>query len=187
MKKLKRIVSLLCFIYGALLLISCHSNDVPVPLPEPEPEKVYVLKFKSSEIKELKKIEGNKTIDIAKGEAGNIFGKRVEMVTPIELQFNGDLLSIVKPYDVVENYAIKWQDGELFLHSDAEDNWGYCGKRSDDGRFVLNTGMFSRTTENEQRKLFITGQDYSLTSHDKVLANTDDVVVWLRMEFVFEK
>ena len=162
------------------------SSDL-VPIPEPEPEEVFVLKFKSSEIKELKKIEGNKTIDIAKGEAGNIFGKRVEMVTPIELQFNGDLLSIVKPYDVVENYAIKWQDGELFLHSDAEDNWGYCGKRSDDGRFILNTGMFSRTTENEQRKLFITGQDYSLTSPDKVLANADDVVVWLRMELVFEK
>ncbi len=56
MKKLKRIVSLLCFMYGALLLISCNNNvPIPVPEPEPEPEEVYVLKFKSSEIMELKK------------------------------------------------------------------------------------------------------------------------------------
>lgn len=187
MKKMKRIVSLLCFMYGALLLLSCNNNDVPIPVPEPDPEEVYVLKFKSSEIMELKKKEGVKTTDIAKDETENIFGKRVEMVTPIELQFNGDSLTIIKPHEVVENYAIKWQDRELFLYSDAEDNWAYCGKRSDDGRFILNTGMFSRTTENEQRKLFITGQDYSLTSHEKVLANADDVVIWLRMEFVFEK
>lgn len=69
MKKMKRIVSLLCFMYGALLLLSCNNNDVPIPVPEPDPEEVYVLKFKSSDIMELKKIEGNKTIDIAKGEA----------------------------------------------------------------------------------------------------------------------
>ena len=187
MKKMKRIVSLLCFMYGALLLTSCENNDVPNPEPEPTPEEVYVLKFKSSEIMEFKKIEGGKTIDIGKDETDNIFGKRVEMVTPIELQFNGDSLSIIKPHEIVENCAIKWQDRELFLYSDAEDNWAYCGKRSDDGRFILNTGLFSRTTENEQRKLFITGQDYSLTLHDKVLANADDVVVWLKMEFVFEK
>lgn len=187
MKKIKRIVSLLCFMYGVLLLTSCDNNDVPTPEPEPTPEEVYVLKFKSLEIMEFKKIEGVKTTDIAKEEMENIFGKRVEMVAPIELQFNGDSLSIVKPNEVVENYAINWQGGELFLYSDAEDNWAYCGKLSDDGRFILNTGMFSRTTENEQRKLFITGQDYSLTSHDKVLTNADDVVVWLKMELVFEK
>lgn len=185
MKKIKRIISLLCFMYGVLLLTSCDNNDTPTP--EPTPEEVYVLKFKSSEIVELKKIEEGITTDIAKEETESIFGKRIEMVAPIELQFNSDSLSIVKPHEVVENYAVKWQDEELFLHNDTEDNWAYCGKRSDDGRFILNTGMFSRTTENEQRKLFITGQDYSLTSDDRVLANADDVVVWLRMEFIFEK
>lgn len=187
MKKLKRIVSILCFMFGVLILISCSNNDIPTPLPEPEPEVTFVLKLKSTDIVDFKKIEGGKTTDIAQGEAKTIFGKRIELITPSELQFDGDSLFIVKGNGIVEQYAIKWQDGELFLHSDAEDNWTYCGKLSDDGRFILNTGIFSRTTENEQRKLFITGQDYSLTSHDKVLANADDVVVWLRMEFVFVK
>ena len=187
MKKLKRIVLLMVFTYGALLLISCSNNDIPTPTPEPEPEVTFVLKLKSTDIVDFKKIEGGKTTDIAQGEAETIFGKRIELITPSELQFDGDSLSIVKGNGIVEQYTIKWQDGELFLHSGAEDNWAYCGKRCDDGRFILNTGVFSRTTENEQRKLFITGQDYSLSSYDKVLANADDVVVWLRMEFVFVK
>ena len=187
MKYLTRIIASLFFMCGTLLLISCGNNDIPSPEPKPEPEEVYVLKFKSSEMMEFKKIDGGKTTDIAKKEMENIFGKRVEMVTPIELQFNGDSLFIVKPHKLVENYAIKWQDGELFLHSDAEDNWGYCGKRSDDGRLILNAGVFSLAAESEQRKLYITGQDYYLTSYDKVLVNADDLVVWLRMEFVFEK
>ena len=187
MKKLKRIVLLLFFTYGALLLIACSNNDIPTPTPEPEPEVTFVLKLKSTDIVDFKKIEGGKTTDIAKGEAETIYGKRIELITPSELQFDGDSLSIVKGNGIVEHYAIKWQDGELFLHSDAENNWEYCGKRSNDGRFILNTGMFSRVAENEQRKLFITGQDYSLTSHVKLLANANDVVVWLRMEFVFVK
>ncbi|NLD24204.1 MAG: hypothetical protein GX670_08250 [Bacteroidales bacterium] len=189
MKYFVRIIALLFVTYGALLLISCSNNDIPTPTPEPEtePEVTFVLKLKSTDIVDFKKIKGGKTTDIAQGEAKTIFGKRIELITPSELQFDGDSLSIVKGNGIVEHYAIKWQDGELFLHSDVEDNWEYCGKRSDDGRFILNTGMFSRVAENEQRKLFITGQDYSLTSHDKLLANADDVVVWLRMEFVFEK
>lgn len=187
MKYISRIIALLFVTYGALLLISCSNNDIPSPTPEPEPEVTFVLKLKSTDIVDFEKIEGVKTTDIAQGEEKTIFGKRIELITPSELQFYGDSLSIVKSNGIVEHYSIKWQDGELLLHSDVEENWAYCGKLSNDGGFILNTGMFSRTTENEQRKLFITGQDYSLTSHDKLLANADDVVVWLRMEFVFEK
>ena len=188
MKKLKRIIALLFVTHGALLLISCSSNnDIPSPIPEPEPEVTFVLKLKSTDLVDFKKIVGKEITNIAKGEAETIFGKRIELITPSQLQFHGDSLSIVKGNGIVEQYAIKWQDNELFLYSDTEAKWEYCGKRSEKGQFLLNTGLFSRLSESQQRKLYITGQDYSLTSHDKLLANADDVVVWLRMEFVFEK
>ena len=189
MKYLRRIIEFLFVTYGALLLISCSNNDIPTPTPEPEPEAevTFVLKLKSTEIAEFKKIVGKEITDVAQGEAKTIIGKRIELITPRELQFDEDSLSIVKSHGIVEHYAIKWQKDELFLYSDTEAKWEYCGKRSEKDQFLLNTGLFSRLSENQQRKLYITGQDYALNTHDQVLADPEDEVTWLRLEFAFEK
>ena len=187
MKYLMKKKSFLAFMAGMLILISCGNNDIPTPVPEPEPEETFDLKLKSSDIVELKKIVNEKITEIVHEEAVNIFGERIDLVTPDELQFNGNSLTIVKPHGMVEEYTIKWEKDELFLYNDMEDSWDYCGKLIENDRFFLNTTLFTRLSKNEQRILYVTGQDYSLTSYDQILADPDDVVIWLRLELVYEK
>lgn len=189
MKFLIRKSLFLSFIAGVLMLISCGSNDIPTPTPEPKPgsEEALVFKLKSSNIVEFQKIVGETKTSIVQEEAEDFFGNRIEFVIPNEIQINGDSLSIKKSHGIVENYSVKWQKDELFLSRDSNDNWEYCGKLSGNNRFLLNIVIFTLLSKNEQRTLYVSGQDYSLTSTDKIMRDPEDIVVWLKLEVVLEK
>lgn len=172
---------------AVLTLCACSNKDIPTPEPEPEPEEISDFNFKSSDIMEFKQITEGEAIDIVPEEAEDFFGKSIEFITPVKLQFYGDSLSIVKPHGMTEGYAVKWAKDELLLYNDLTDNWEYCGKSNENNRFYLNTGVFKSVSKNKQRTLYVAGQDYALTSYDQIPADPDDVVIWLRLELVFEK
>lgn len=189
MKFLKRKKTFLRCIAGVLIFVSCGKNDIPTPEPKPGPglEQTFDFKLKSSNIVEFKKIVNSKATELEDEDTASIFGGRIDLITPDELQFTENSLIIVKPHGMVEEYTIQWVKDELFLYNDMEDVWDYCGELKGKDCFFLNTALFTRLSKNEQRVLYVTAQDYSLTSFDQILVDPDDEVVWLRLEFVYEK
>ncbi|WP_373720246.1 hypothetical protein [Bacteroides heparinolyticus] len=175
----------LALIAGVLMLTSCDKNETPVP--EPGSEKELVFKFSSSNLKEFQKITGENITNLAKEETKNYFGNRIAFATPDEVKISNDSIFIRKPHGIEEKFAAKWQKDELFIFREPSGNWEQCGKLSEKKRFLLNIGLFTKLSRNERRTLYVSGQDYSLTGHDKIQKTPNDIIVWLKLEVTLEK
>lgn len=157
-----------------------------LPHLSPKPEKSYSLKFKSFDIIEFKKITKESTIEIDQENIENYFGTRIKSITPVELHFDDNTLTIIKNNDITEEYVIKWDNKQLFIYEELDDSWKYCGRQDEEDHFILNIGLYSLYSETEQRTLHVIGQDYSFTSYDKVSTDKNQNATWLKLELTFK-
>ncbi|MDO5664530.1 MAG: hypothetical protein Q4G63_04625 [Bacteroidia bacterium] len=173
------------FISLSVILISCCKEKNS---PTPEKKTEYTLKFISSEIMEFKEITtDNKTKDISSDKVKDYFGERIEFTTLTELQFKKDSLYIIKPNDIVEKYKIQWKNNELYLYNKSSDTWRYCGKKTTNSQFSLNTGFYSIMSKTEKRELQVLGQDYALKSYSELSNYPNSLTIWLKTHTLFEQ
>lgn len=175
----------LCLCMGLfIMLISCKPSDTPTPIQVENKE--YTLGFISTEIVDFKEITVDKNIrNLDKANVGNYFKERMELATPIKLQFKNDSLYVVKPEDIVEKYKIHWKDGKLYLHNPHTVTWDYCGKEASNGRFFLNTVFYLITSKTDARFLQFAGQGHSLKSHTDLDAVANSSTIWLQAQTLY--
>ena len=190
-EKFRTIRQFVILLTGVLTFASC--SDEPQSSPELPPVTLYALTYKSLEVLELKQIQPKQEVkDLPVADVNLYFGNRVQLARPDELQFKDDSLKIVRGKELIEKYKVKWENDELFLYNEYADAWEYCGKKTTDDGFLLNTGFFIKKSVSKQRSLTAAGQEYSLKSYADVTSGEEEQgetrsVLWLSVQYFFHK
>ena len=185
MKLIQKVLLLMTFVVS---YVACGNDDTP---PKPEPNNTeYTLTYISTNIAELKQINnGDEVANINNLEIDTYFGKRMQYVTPKELQFRDNSVTIVLNSDIKRDYEFKWVDEELHIRCESSDDWEYCANKSDDN-LIFNIALFNQSHETKDRTLNIIGQCNFLKSYSELLDSNElmreSSVVWLRADAIFQ-
>ncbi|WP_278833944.1 hypothetical protein [Porphyromonas cangingivalis] len=177
----KRITTLLVLMIG---LLACSEENKKEVSPSVEEESL--MTFASAKVLEFRAFTNGKAQDLSLDMMKEYWGERITDNTPTELQFKKDSVYIIKPNQRIEKYKSSWRGQELFLYNDKSETWHYCGAKTKDSGFILNTGFYAMESKNEKRTLRLIGHAYSLRNHNEVGNFGKPSMVWTSMNFLFK-